>query len=86
MIKTEQITDFKYLTKYYCTLHNCFHLKFRTETIAGKKKKVPTDSFVLCQEFAVKLSDSELWQMKFRKSFNRYSIKKHKEVIGSKCQ
>ena len=82
----EKITDFKYILKYFCTKHNCFHRRYRTEVICGEKRQIPTDSFILCQEFAVKLTESELYNWKFKKSWKRYTIKKHKESVNSKCQ
>jgi hypothetical protein len=38
------------------------------------------------KEFALNLSNTELWKLLFKKSWNNYSIKSHQKTSGSKKQ
>ena len=81
-----KIVDFSNVIKYYCSKCNCYHRKYRYEQKYGKKIRVKTESFKKCKDTAYTLSDSETFSKQFRKSFNSYSIDKHKKMSGSRKQ
>ena len=76
----------KKVYNYWCSKHNKFHYKYRSETVNGKKQHVRTKSFNDCKEFAYKFSNTELFLIQFRKNWNNYSIKEHRKIRGSKKQ
>lgn len=81
----DKINDLKGINKYYCILHDCFHIRKYKYIINehGKRIKTKDTPFFNCKNNAMKLTSSEVFSRKFRKSYNKYSIKKHKETIGS---
>ena len=81
-----KIIDFSKVIKYYCSNCNRYHRKYRYTKMNGKRIKVETKSFKDCKNTAYTLSDLETFSKKFRKSFNSYSIEKHKKLRGSRKQ
>lgn len=79
----DKITDFGTVSKYFCTKHNRFHFKYRYEIVYvngyPQNKIIRTKSFEQCKEHAVKLSQSELWNWQFKKSWKRYNLDEAKE-------
>ena len=84
----KKIIDFKGINKYFCSNCNHFHIrkykyKFNEYNERIKTKDTP---FFNCQEFGYKLSSSENFNLKMRKSLDNYSIKSHKLTVGSRKQ
>jgi len=88
VLKIQPITDFKGIKKYYCSLHNCYHFKQYNYTINenGKRTKLKNTPFFRCKNYAKQLSNTEIFNLKFIKSIQKYSIKKHKKTKGSTKQ
>lgn len=84
----DKITDFKGVRKYYCIDCLRFHIKKYNYKIleSGKRIKLKNSPFFKHKENAYKLTDTELFNMKFNKSISKYSIKSHKESLGSRKQ
>jgi len=84
----EKITEFNGINTYYCSKHNKFHIKKFKYKIDKNNNRIKTKDtpFYNCQEFAMKLTDTELYNKQFNRSCKLYSIKKHKEAFGSKKQ
>ena len=93
----EKIINFDRINKYFCTECKGFHKKRTSKQITkmrinfsfkypNKQIKIPLSKFDLHQEFAYKLTNSELWKMQLKKSCKKYDIEKHKKSGGSKKQ
>ena len=78
----EKITEFNGIKHYFCSRCNKIHKK----TMRVSNKTVFCMPFKNCQEFAYKLSSTEIWHRQFKHSTEAYNIKKHKESTGSKKQ
>jgi len=68
----------EYTEKYYCSKCDTFHKRL----FRGKQNQ----SFIKHQDFAIKVSDSFIWNKKLSNSFERYDIDKHKKSRGSNKQ
>jgi len=84
----DKITNLDDIKTYYCSKHNRFHIKKFKYKIDKNNNRIKTKDtpFYNCQEFAMKLTNTELYNKQFNRSYELYSIKKHKESIGSKKQ
>lgn len=87
-----KIIDLTGINKYFCSLCNIFHVrKYKQKIIMDenfKEQIIKTKDtpFFNHQEFAHKLTSSELWKLQFRRSLQNYSIESHKESYKSKKQ
>ena len=93
----DKITNFKGIKKYFCSECNGFHKKRSKNQVKkmrnaftlkypNKEIKISLSKFDKHKEFGIKLSDTELWQYKFKKSAKKYNIKQHKKSAGSRKQ
>ena len=85
MKKLDKINDIEGINKYFCSEHKKFHIrkfkyKFNKEGLRIKTRDTP---FFNCKKFAMKLTQSELWNRQMKRSCELYSIKEHKKAIGS---
>jgi len=84
----DKITDLTGINRYYCS--ECEHNHIRKYKYIinkfGKRIKTKNTPFFNHKEYAFKLTSTELFNMKFRKSTEKYSIKGHKKTIGSMKQ
>jgi len=83
--KLDKINDIEGINKYFCSEHKKFHIrkfkyKFNKEGLRIKTRDTP---FFNCKKFAMKLTQSELWNRQMKRSCELYSIKEHKKAIGS---
>jgi len=81
----DKIDNLEGINKYYCSEHKKFHIrkfkyKFNKEGLRIKTRDTP---FFNCKKFAYKLTSSELFNLQFKRSYQLYTIKKHKESNGS---
>ena len=81
-----KIVDFFGIEKYYCIKHKGFHKKYRYTNRYGKVIKLETHSFKKCKDNAYSIPQSEFFAIQIKKSFNSYSIEKHKKISGSRKQ
>ena len=81
-----KIVDFSGIDKYYCMVHKRFHNKYRYTNRYGKVIRLETNTFKDCKDNAYSLPQSELFGIQIKKSFNSYSIEKHKKFRGSRKQ
>ena len=84
----DKLTDFIEIKKYYCSQCGHFHVRkykyiINEFGIRIKTKNVP---FFNHREFAFKLTATEIFNMKFNKSMEKYSLKGHKKTFGSMKQ
>ena len=84
----EKIIDFIGINKYYSSKHNRFHIRKFKYKIDKNNNRIKTKDtpFYNCQEFAYKLSSSELWNKAFKTSCELYKLESHKKSVGSKKQ
>lgn len=84
----DKINDIEGIKKYYCSECNHFHIrKYRYKIDKfGKRIKTKDTPFFNHKEFAMKLTQSELFSRQFSKTWNNYSIKEHKKTNKSKKQ
>lgn len=84
----EKITNFSGVKSFWCTLCNHTHLRRYNYEINefGKRIKKETTPFFLHQKYAVKLTNSELFRLGFKASWNSYSITAHKQTYRSRKQ
>ena len=84
----DKITDLTGINRYYCS--ECEHNHIRKYKYIinkfGKRIKTKNTLFFNHKEYAFKLTSTELFNMKFRKSTEKYSIIGHKKTIGSMKQ
>jgi len=84
----DKITDLTGINRYYCS--ECEHNHIRKYKYIinkfGKRIKTKNTPFFNHKEYAIKLTSTELFNMKFNKSTEKYTIKGHKETIGSMKQ
>lgn len=85
MKKLDKITDLEGIKKYFCTECKHFHIRKYKYIVNefGKRIKTKDTPFFNHKEFAMKLTQSELWKRQMNRSCETYSIKKHKETKGS---
>jgi len=84
----DKINDLKGFNRYFCSECKHFHIRKYKYKIDenGARIKTKDTPFFNHKEFAWKLTDSEIWQMKMSKSLSTYSIKSHKKTVGSRKQ
>ena len=84
----DKIIDFTEIKKYWCSQCEHFHIKKYKYIINkfGVRIKTKNTPFFNHREFAYKLTSTEIFNMKFRKSTESYSIKGHKKTVGSMKQ
>lgn len=84
----DKINDLKGFNNYYCS--ECEHTHIRKYKYKidenGMRIKTKDTPFFNHKEYAWEITASELWQTKMSKSFETYSIKKHKKATGSSKQ
>jgi len=84
----DKLTDLKGINKYYCSECEHNHIRKYKYIINKFNKRVKTKDtpFFNHREYAFKLTSTEIFNMKFRKSTEKYSIKSHKKTLGSMKQ
>jgi len=84
----DKLTDLKEVKRYWCSECEHFHIRKHKFIINefGIRIKTKDTPFFNHKEYAFKLTTTEIFNMKFRKSTESYSIKKHKETTGSRKQ
>ena len=84
----DKITDLIGINRYWCSECEHFHIRKYKYIINefGKRIKTKNTPFFNHKEFAIKLTSTEIFNMKFRKSTESYSIKSHKKTLGSMKQ
>lgn len=84
----DKLTNLREVKRYYCSECNHFHIRKYKYKINdyGIRIKTKDTPFFNHKEFAHKLTDTELFKKGFKRSFMKYSIKSHKQIIGSKKQ
>lgn len=84
----DKLTDLTGINKYWCNECKYFHIRKYKYIINknGKRIKTKNTPFFNHKEFAYKLTSTEIFNMKFNKSVEKYSIKGHKKTLGSMKQ
>ena len=84
----DKITDFIEVKKYWCSQCEHFHIRKYKYIINkfGQRIKTKDTPFFNHKEYAFKLTSTELFNMKFSKSMEKYSLKAHKKTVGSMKQ
>jgi len=84
----KKIIDFKGIKKYYCSNCKHFHIKKYKLKLNEFNERIKTKDtpFFNHQEFGYKLSSTEVFNLRFGKSMENYSIKAHKKTRGSRKQ
>lgn len=84
--ESHRIIDFSNIKEYYCKKCKVYHRKYGYTYQNGKSVKHFTKSFEKCKQHALNLSKSEVFNLKFKKSWNKYNKNEHKKRNGSKLQ
>jgi len=84
----DKLNNLTGINKYWCVECNHFHIRKYKFIINeyGKRIKTKNTPFFNHSNYAFKLTNTELFNMKFNKSMKSYSIKKHTETKGSRKQ
>ncbi|GAH70075.1 unnamed protein product [marine sediment metagenome] len=84
----DKLTNLKEVKRYWCSECEHFHIRKYKYIINefGKRIKTKNTPFFNHKEFAFKLTSTEIFNMKFQKSTEKYSIKAHKKTSGSMKQ
>jgi len=81
----DKINDIEGIKKYYCSECEKFHIKKYRYKFNENNKRIKTKDtpFFNHKNFAMKLTQSELFNRQFKRSCELYSIKNHKKTKGS---
>ena len=84
----DKLTDLKEVKRYWCVECEHFHIRKYKYMIDknGKRIKTKDTPFFNHKEFAFRLTATEIFNMKFNKSTESYSLKSHKKTLGSMKQ
>jgi len=84
----DKIIDFTEIKIYWCSQCEHFHIRKYKYIINefGIRIKTKNTPFFNHRQFAYKLTSTELFNLKFNKSFNKYSFNAHKKTKGSMKQ
>ena len=84
----DKLTDLKEIKRYWCSQCGHFHIRKYKYIINENGKRIKTKNvpFFNHREFAFKLTSTELFNMKFNKSMEKYSLNGHKKTLGSMKQ
>jgi len=84
----DKLTDLIGINRYYCSECEHFHIRKYKYVINkfGQRIKTKDTPFFNHKEYAFKLTSTEIFNAKFNKSMEKYSIKGHKKTVGSMKQ
>ena len=84
----DKLTDLIDINRYYCSKCEHFHIRKYKYIINefGRRIKTKDTPFFNHKEFAYKLTSTEIFNMKFNKSIQKYIIKEHQKTVGSMKQ
>ena len=84
----DKLTDLIGINKYYCSECEHFHIRKYKYIINefGVRIKTKNTPFFNHKEYAFKLTSTEVFNMKFNKSTEKYTIKAHQKTKGSMKQ
>jgi len=84
----DKLTDLIGINRYYCSECEHFHIRKYKYVINEFERRIKTKNtpFFNHKEYAYKLTATEIFNMKFNKSVEKYSIKGHKKALGSMKQ